>query len=61
MNSYYSHVLLIFLQLSGSTLGAGLVAKNEEWYAGTKEQNRTDDQVHCMSVKRQIRIEGLGA
>ena len=41
----------MFLQLSGSTLGASLVVKEEKWYAGTREQNKTDDQVHCTSVK----------
>ena len=41
----------MFLQLSGSTLGASLVVKDEKWYAGTREQNRTDDQVQCTSVK----------
>ena len=41
----------MFLQLSGSTLGASLVVKDEKCYVGTREQNRTDDQVHCTSVK----------
>ena len=42
--------LIVFVQLSSSTLGAGLVdTKDTEWYAGTREQKTTTDKVHASS------------
>ena len=42
--------LIVFVQLRGCTLGAGLVdTKDTEWYTGTREQKTTTDKVHASS------------